>query len=72
MKLITVVSVIRRSSRYVDLMVRVDLDAERSRDADDPTLVAQELPFTWVRGDPHGLGPQIDEWMLGHPELLGR
>jgi hypothetical protein len=70
MKLITVVSLIRQTSHYVDLVVRVDPDADRSRDADDPTLVARDFPFTWVRGGQHGLAPQVDEWFNQHPGWL--
>jgi len=29
----------------------------------------QSLPFGWVVGDPHGLGPQVDAWMAAHPDF---
>lgn len=27
----------------------------------------QSLPYTWIVGDPYGLGPQIDTYMTAHP-----
>lgn len=30
---------------------------------------AQSLPYGWVVGDPHGLGPQVDAWMAAHPDF---
>lgn len=51
--------------------------------AGDDTIFDCEVTFTghqgnpepethhygWRRGDPHGLGPQIDAWMDAHPDF---
>jgi hypothetical protein len=29
----------------------------------------QSLPYGWIVGDPHGLGPQVDAWMAAHPDF---
>lgn len=29
----------------------------------------ETLPFTYVPGDPHGLGPQVGAWLAEHPDF---
>lgn len=29
----------------------------------------EQMPYTWIVGDPHGLGPKVDAWMVAHPNF---
>lgn len=59
MKLISVDSAIYTAfAGAVDLMLTADLEDGAGN---------QPLPYTWVKGDPYGLGPQVDAFMSVYP-----
>lgn len=35
----------------------------------DDAGAEQRVPYGWIAGDPHGLGPQVDAWMAAHPDF---
>jgi len=61
MKLLSVLSASETTTECLELNVAYLDDAGAS----------QTVPYGWAPGDPHGLGPQIDEWMAAdHPGLV--
>lgn len=44
----------------ISLMITADLEDGAGN---------QSLPYGWVVGDPHGLGPDVDAWMAAHPDF---
>lgn len=60
MQLISVDTAKHTASTALELAITADLDDGAG---------AQSLPYGWLAGDPHGLGPQIDAWMAAHPDF---
>lgn len=59
MELISVDSARHTASAALELSITYTDDAGEQRSD----------PYGWIAGDPHGLGPQIDERMAAHPEF---
>ncbi len=59
MKLVSVESAAHTAfANAIDLMLTADIGDGAGN---------QSLPYTWIAGDPHGLGPQIDAFMAANP-----